>query len=116
MISFSTRTPATIKERKFVECTTALLNLQLLIHKILHKKYKNVLDQPSPVYWINFHALDIENGSGTIRIAVIKSLAHLVELEIQYRVKDNVTEFFGEEVTPIIDWEGIVARLLSAMQ
>lgn len=115
MINFSTRKPAGIKDQKFVECTRALSQLETIVHRVMHEHHKEVLDRPSPVYWINFHALDIENGRGTINVILIKSQHHLLEIEIQYLIKQDVVQFFEQEIAPINDWLDIVTRLISAM-
>lgn len=65
------------------------------------------------MYWINFHAFDIESSSGTIRITLIKNQNTLSGIEVRYSIKGEDTEYFDQEAGPITSWEGVVARLMS---
>lgn len=113
MINFSTRKPAAVKAAKFSECTHALSELETIVYKILHEHHTKVLLSLSPVYWINFHAFDIECGNGTIKISLIKNQNTLSGIEVRYSIKNERIEFFDQEADPIASWEGVVARLMS---
>ncbi len=115
MINLSSRIPAAIKEPKFTECIRALSTLESAVYTTLHNNHKAILNLPSPVYYINFHARDIENGGGTINVALIKSQHHLLEIEIQYRIENSVPCFFEDDSSPINNWGLLVSRIVSGI-
>lgn len=114
MINITTRTPAAIKQDKFEVCMDTLAQLAKCIHGTIHTHYKKLL-QHHTTYYIELHAFNVEKNTGTIKITLIKSLAHLADIEVQYQVEQEQTVFFTTGGLPITQWEEVTRTLLSSV-